>query len=328
MSEITGGRRELVWRNGVNDTDLGAMVWNDRARKSVMETYRKRGNPILLDINHNYNEDLRAGWEARGEPAPTAGNAYLEVDGAGNLWIRPEWSAYARAKIEGKELRFLSPDFAYDKKTNEITEIYRISLVAEPGTWNARMVANAHRRKGRLSMGISPELLAAVMTMATMMEAEQVSDGLKEAVNKVVSLATGGDDMAVEDPVDIAAAQPSGMPPKDDPILAKNTTLARSYSAQTVTLAARRLCVEKIVSARAELTLNPAEEKELDKIKSPEQMDHAIALLRAARSKKDDGKATLGREPAITDRGRKEPPKPTGNAYLDALQRHGMEVSQ
>jgi hypothetical protein len=228
----------------------------------------------------------------------------------------PDWSAFARAKIDGKELRFLSPDFAYDKKTKEILEIYRISLVAEPGTWRARMVANANRKKGRLTMAISAEMIAAITEMAALMEAEKVSDALKGAINKVVALSAGGEPEVVVDdpdkgPIDLM---------KPDAIVQKNTTLARRYSVEAATLAARRVCTEKILTARGELNLKAAEEVELAKIGLPDELDRALGLLKASR----DGQrvvATLGREPA-----KDAPAKlaPTGNQYLDALASYGI----
>lgn len=322
---ISGGRRELVWRNGVNETDLGPMVWNDRARREVMAVYKKRGNPILLDVNHNYNEDMRHGWEARGEAAPTAGNGTLEFDADGNCWVVPDWSAYARSKIDGKELRFLSPDFAFDKKTNEIIEIYRISLVAEPGTWRARMVANAGRKKGRLTMAVSAELIAAITEMATLMAAEQVSDALKEAINKVVAMAGGGD---VEDMPDPAADLAKEAPPmaKPDAIVSRNLTLARRQSAEVATLTARRLCDEKRLAARAELTLNPGEEKALASVNDPGELDRSIGLLRASRAGNAGKQAvTLSRE-AQTERTSAPAAKPTGNPYLDSMAKFGLGV--
>lgn len=327
---LTGGRRELVWRSGVNDTDLGPMIWNDRARRETMGVYQRRGNPVLLDLNHNYSEDLRSGWEMSGEPAPTAGNATLEVDAQGNLWMIPDWSKIAREKIEGKELRFLSPDFAYDKKTNEILEIYRISLVAEPGTWRARMVASANRKKGRLAMGVSPELLSAITDMARLMAAEQVSDALQEAINKVVTLSGGGSSEPM-DPVDLAKPAAGMDPAKPDAIVSRNLTLARKQSAEVATLTARRLSDEKRLAARAELKLTPAEEQALAPINNPDELDRAIGVLRASRA--GTGKATLGRE-GIADRAAEAlaaaeaaKKKPTGNPYLDAMMRHGLGVT-
>lgn len=174
-------------------------------------------------------------------------------------------------------------------------------------------------------MGISPELIAAITAMATLMEAEQVSDALKEAVNKVVTLAGGGEAEPMEEPL---AANPKDPldPNKPDAIVARNTVLARKYSGESVTLAARRLCDEKRADARTELSLNPAEEAELLKIKEPAELDRSIGLLRAARSVKGDtAKAKLGRE-AETKR-TPEPPKPTGNPYLDVMTKHGFEVA-
>jgi phage I-like protein len=317
---IAGGKRELVWRNGVNETDLGPIVWNDKARRSVMSRYAQRGNPILLDINHQYNEDERAKWEVSGAQPPTAGNGLLETDAQGNLWLVPEWSATARAKIDAKELRFLSPDFAYDKKTREVLEIYRVSLVAEPGTWHARMVASA-KRKGRLSMNLTPEALAKLSELFAALEKEQVSDGVKTLITEVMAMMAGNGDAAPEAPeMDLAKQPLPGM-------MGKLTNLAERAARRRLDIENARLSASlrgkfadelKASGARA---LTPAEEKELSTYTDPASLEKAIGLLKTSGR---DKRAEIHREPErkheqIGQGGESSTPKPGG--YVEALNR-------
>lgn len=132
-----------LWNRGSNPTDYGVHVWNQRSILEVMTRYGKRGNPIVLDVEHN------GAQLANGEPAITAGYARLEVR-AGAPWLVFEWSDYGRQQIASGARRFLSPEYDVDSKTGEIVTLYRVSLVADPGTHRARMLAAS--RNGGNSM--------------------------------------------------------------------------------------------------------------------------------------------------------------------------------
>lgn len=124
-----------LWSVGPNATDYGTHIWSSRSVREVMARYKTRGNPLLLDVEHN-------GATKDGEPAVTAGYARLEVR-AGAPWLVFEWSDYGREQIATGQRRFLSGEYDVDKNTGEILALYRVSLVADPGTHRARMLAAA-----------------------------------------------------------------------------------------------------------------------------------------------------------------------------------------
>jgi phage I-like protein len=125
-----------LWDVGANGTDFGTHIWNERSVAEVTSRYNERGNPLLVDVEHNgakLDDDV---------PAATAGYASLEIrDGA--PWLVFNWSAYGVEQIATGQRRFLSPEYDIDADTNEIVRLYRVSLVAEPGTYRARVLASA-----------------------------------------------------------------------------------------------------------------------------------------------------------------------------------------
>lgn len=129
-------REFKLWEVGPNGTDYGVHVWTERSAREVLKRYEARGNPILLDIEH------KGATLEDGTPAPTAGYARLEVR-AGAPWLVFDWSDFGREQIETGQRRFLSAEYDVDKVTGEIVAVYRVSLVADPGTHNARMLAGA-----------------------------------------------------------------------------------------------------------------------------------------------------------------------------------------
>lgn len=137
-----------LWSLGENPTDYGVHKWTARSISEVLARYRERGNPILIDVEH-----LGAQLED-GEPAPTGGYARLEVR-SGAPWLKFEWSDYAQKQITSGQRRFLSPEYDVDRETGEILALYRVSLVADPGTHRARMLATK-KPKGRIRGAIVP----------------------------------------------------------------------------------------------------------------------------------------------------------------------------
>jgi hypothetical protein len=175
--------REIqLWNAGANPTDYGVHVWNERSRKEVMSRYAERGNPILLDVEHN-------GANVEGEPAVTAGYARLELR-AGAPWLVFEWSDFGREQIATGQRRFLSPEYDVDKDTGEILALYRVSLVADPGTHRARMLAASANRKD------SPMDLAVILAALRAALAAEDPAVCKESISNLLaelSKESGGD---------------------------------------------------------------------------------------------------------------------------------------
>ena len=99
---------------------------------------RRAATRCVIDIEHN--EAGVAG--AKDVAGPTAGYARLELrDGA--PWIVFDWSDVAIEQIRTGQRKFISPDYHVNKDTGEIVGLSRVSLVANPGTHRARMLASA-----------------------------------------------------------------------------------------------------------------------------------------------------------------------------------------
>jgi phage I-like protein len=133
-----------LWRPGPNPTDYGVHVWSERSAREVMARYNARGNPLLIDVEHN-GAKLEGG-----EPSTTGGYARLELRN-GAPWLVFAWSAYAVDQIATGQRRFLSPEYDIDRSTGEILGVVRVSLVADPGTHNARLLASAPTVRMRAS---------------------------------------------------------------------------------------------------------------------------------------------------------------------------------
>lgn len=271
--------RVLIWKPGPNETDEGILLWNARSIREAMGTYQRRGNALLIDINHNYSAAERAKWAKSGAPAPTAGYARLEVDARGGCWAIPDYSVYGLAKVRGKELRYFSPEFAYDSKTREITDMIRLSLVAEPGTWGARMVASARRRLERSAM--PPDMVDKMMELGAMLEKEQVSEGVRALFSEVLAMAQGGAEPA---PDALAAEEPAQDQKKDEPVAPMGAAMSAAdrFAKKREELQRSALLRDMLAEARRSLHLNPAQEARLSKITDPDQLEGAIGLLAAA----------------------------------------------
>lgn len=88
-----------------------------------------RKTPFVVDYEH---QTLAS--EKNGQPAPAAGwFKNLEWrDGAGLFATGVEWTAKAKAHIDAGEYKFISPVFAYDKKTGEVLRMEMAALTNNP----------------------------------------------------------------------------------------------------------------------------------------------------------------------------------------------------
>ena len=179
-----------LWDVGPNGTDYGTHIWNERSVDAVMTRYNERGNRLLVDVEHN------GAAMPDGEPSTTGGYASLEIrDGA--PWLNFEWSAYGAAQIASGERRFLSPEYDVDPNTNEIIRLYRVSLVADPGTYRARVLASAANNQ---ESTMDPTLSAIMAILNTVEDPTAAVAAVKDLVANMAD-ADAVDD-TVTDPVD------------------------------------------------------------------------------------------------------------------------------
>lgn len=181
-----------LWNVGDNATDYGVHEWTERSQREVMARYTERGNPLVIDVEHN-------GSSVEGEPATTGGYARLELrDGA--PWLIFDWSAYALEQIATRQRLFLSPEYDVDPDTNEITKVYRVSLVADPGTYRARVLASAAFTSAKeRGVHMDPTLLAIMALLDSVPDPAAAIDAVRGFV-----AAMPGSDAPTDAPVDDA----------------------------------------------------------------------------------------------------------------------------
>lgn len=192
-----------LWNVGDNPTDFGVHRWTQRSIQEAYGRYLARGNRILIDVEHN-----GAKVETNSEPAITGGYASLEIR-AGAPWLVFEWSDYAKVQIATGQRRYLSPEYDIDKETGEITAIYCVSLVANPATWRARVLASAEQKRN-----MDPTLAA---IMALLGSVEDPTSAIAAIKSLVATLSDGAANEAPAEPGDPAALAAAPPPAGDAP---------------------------------------------------------------------------------------------------------------
>ena len=117
----------------------GRAPWVNRDAGAVVEATRALKAPIAIDYEHQSQRSAR-----NGKPAPAAGwiNRTFVRDGA--VWGEVEWTEKARAHIEAREYRFISPVFRHTPDTREVTRIEGAALVNDPALYMSAIAAAGH----------------------------------------------------------------------------------------------------------------------------------------------------------------------------------------
>ena len=208
--------REIqLWNVGNNPTDYGVHRWTARSASEVMGAYLKRSNPLQIDIEHNTAPDdaeVHAGPQLPPEERPTGGYAKLEIRN-GAPWLVFDWSQVAVEQIRTRQRLFLSPDYLVDKQTGEIVRLNCVSLVGNPGTHGARILAAAVRcgGKGRMNLALFLAALRAALAAEDPAVAKEQISNLIAEVEKSAGGEPDGDE-GTQTPVGAAAAPESGDP--------------------------------------------------------------------------------------------------------------------
>ena len=153
--------RFRIWRAGSNPGDYGDLFYTPAANASVMGEYMRRGNALIIDIEHALNPTVNPALDPA-NPPQTGGYLALEsVEGQDGpeLWAVPRWGycgrdapvpekvCCARHQIESGQRCYVSPDWDIDTETREPIRLKRVSLVAEPATFGINLLASASANK-------------------------------------------------------------------------------------------------------------------------------------------------------------------------------------
>jgi hypothetical protein len=231
--------RELqLWSIGDNPTDYGLHRWTARSVAEVTRAYLAKGNPLQIDIEHNTAPpEHHEGPPLPAELRPTGGYARLEIRG-GAPWLVFDWSEVAMAQIRTRQRLFLSPDYIVDKKTGEIVGLNCISLVGNPGTHGARILAAAVRCGGKARMNLAlflAALRAALAAEDPAVAKEQITNLIAEIEKAPVE--SGGDETPTPSPA--AATAAAGDPAVGGDTSAEDDEEKKRAAAAAVTAAAK-----------------------------------------------------------------------------------------
>jgi phage I-like protein len=104
-----------VFHAGVNKTDKGKFLFDEKAANQVIETYRQRGVPLMGDYEHQTVNAAK-----NGQPAPNSITEWVpeirrDAQGGPELWAtNVKWTDKARGMLEAGEYRMFSPLFTFD----------------------------------------------------------------------------------------------------------------------------------------------------------------------------------------------------------------------
>jgi phage I-like protein len=134
-SDITGSEGELqIFPEGffrANDgrpKDADGYALNESNAAALIAIFNAKKTDIVIDYEHQslYTKE-------NGKPAPAAGwIKALEWRPGKGLFARCEWTPAAKAAIQAKEYRYISPTFTYRPQTGEIKRIFSVALTNTP----------------------------------------------------------------------------------------------------------------------------------------------------------------------------------------------------
>jgi phage I-like protein len=116
-----------LFKYGVNDTTKGEFTFDEESAASVMREDAAYGNKRSADYEHQALQDPPI-------EAPAAAWYRLELRPAGLYAVDIEWTDKARAYIEAREYRYISPAFMYDPESMKIMSVINFALTNLPAT--------------------------------------------------------------------------------------------------------------------------------------------------------------------------------------------------
>lgn len=142
----------LLFKQGLNETEHGAFLFDAVAAKSVMAAYKTWGIDLAIDLEHQMLADAPS-------PDPGAKDSRgwfkLQLRPDGSLWaVDVRWTADGLQRLTEKRQRYISPAFEADPKTNRVTKIINVAITSIPATHNtpALVAASKTRKAARKPM--------------------------------------------------------------------------------------------------------------------------------------------------------------------------------
>lgn len=111
---------------GKHDTPKGTFVLDQNGAEEIVRAFDGRKNDMVVDYEHQTIADPPV-------EAPAAGWIKRLVNrGSEGLWAIIEWTDKARAYIEAREYRYVSPVFLKRRADNRVTGLINVALTNQP----------------------------------------------------------------------------------------------------------------------------------------------------------------------------------------------------
>jgi len=122
-----------AWDGRPRDVPGGKWYLDGKAAGRMIAAAQALITDLVIDYEH---QTLRT--DENGKEAPAAGwfsaqRGEIEWREGSGLWIKPRWTQRAQGYIAGKEYRYLSAVFTYDKETGTPLALHSAALVNRPG---------------------------------------------------------------------------------------------------------------------------------------------------------------------------------------------------
>ncbi|PTR02194.1 Mu-like prophage I protein [Nitrosomonas nitrosa] len=150
----------------------------------IIAEFEARANRTVVDYEHQTLLTAQ-----NGQPAPAAGwFGKLEWRESGLYAIDVEWTERATQMIEGGEYRYISPVFAYDKKTGKVKRLLHAALTNNPVLDGMDAVAASQYQllnTEKLSMNELLEQLRWLLNMPVTATVDEVVAELQKAIDQL-----------------------------------------------------------------------------------------------------------------------------------------------
>lgn len=158
------------------------------AAQRLVAALAARTTPLVIDYEH---QTLHK--EQNGQPAPAAGwfHALEWVEGEGLFAVDVQWTERAAAMIAAGEYRFISPVFAYDERTGEVSRLVNAALTNTPaldGLQDVLLAASARLLPQPSEEDLMEQLLEQLRWMLNLpvsATAEEISAELQKLIDRI-----------------------------------------------------------------------------------------------------------------------------------------------
>lgn len=185
-----------IFKQGWNDTEKGALLFDATAAASVMAAATKWGVDLMIDLEHQ-------ALSGATPPEPTARDARgwfrLEVRD-GELWaVNVKWTPDGEARLlEGRQ-RYVSPAAMFDPETMRVTAIRNVAITAIPATHDTPALIAASAASGE---SMDPNIMKEAIEVIASGDEKKALEILKG----MIAAAAGA---AEEEPAEEAAEEPA-----------------------------------------------------------------------------------------------------------------------